>query len=677
MRLKLFSTTITLLILFSFVGTSIVPSGLTIRDLEIDSKLICYYEETSLRIINITYGQGLNIVLKNDGDAEATDIILNIKIQGGLIIKIPTTDFEIPLLTPGESIEKQIQIFGIGIGLLTEIPKITLSAYGSNAEITRRIINIKVFGPFVKKVNEIFNYEDAFDGYTLFAPMRSHSTYLINNSGEIIQIWDSNYPPGDAVYLLENGILLHTAFPGFNPTFMAGGIGGRVELLDINSNVLWEFRYSNDQYCLHHDVEMLPNGNILMIAWEYKTYAESIAAGRNPDLLFSGEMWPDHIIEVEPTGTSGGNIVWEWHVWDHLIQDYDPSKDNYGVVADHPELIDINFIGNLILNGDWNHINSIEYNEEFDQILLGVNMFSEIWIIDHSTTTVEAASHSGGRYGEGGDLLYRWGNPRAYRAGGFEDQKIFHTHDAQWIESGCPGEGNILFFNNGQGRPEGDYSSVEEIIPPVDSNGNYSYQPGLPYGPEDSIWEYFADNPSDLNAIIMSGTQRLPNGNTLICDGTMGIFYEVTYEKEIVWEYVVTYPNPYLNNVFKIRRYAPDYPGLENILNNSSPNKPTTPEGPINGKVGVEYFYTSSTTDSDRDDLFYIFDWGDESDSGWLGPYDSGEEVNTSHIWSKLGRYSIKVKAKDIYGRESEWSDLLIMRMPISTVFNRLLRNLN
>lgn len=149
----------------------------------------------------------------------------------------------------------------------------------------------------------------------------------------------------------------------------------------------------------------------------------------------------------------------------------------------------------------------------------------------------------------------------------------------------------------------------------------------------------------------------------------MGIFYEVTYEKEIVWEYVVIYPNPYLNNVFKIRRYAPDYPGLENILNNSPPNKPTTPEGPINGKVGFEYFYTSSTTDSDGDDLFYIFDWGDESDSGWIGPYDSGEDVNTSHIWSKLGRYSIKVKVKDIYGRESEWSDLLIMRMTTSTVF--------
>ncbi len=112
-----------------------------------------------------------------------------------------------------------------------------------------------------------------------------------------------------------------------------------------------------------------------MIAWEYKTATESIAAGRNPDLLHDGELWPDHIIEVEPTGTSGGDIVWEWHVWDHLIQDYDSTKENYGVVADHPELIDINFGGRQV---DFNHINSIDYNDEFDQILLSVNFFKEI-----------------------------------------------------------------------------------------------------------------------------------------------------------------------------------------------------------------------------------------------------------------------------------------------------------
>ena len=100
-----------------------------------------------------------------------------------------------------------------------------------------------------------------------------------------------------------------------------------------------------------------------MIAWEYKTSAEAIAAGRDPNKL-SDAMWPDHIIEVRPTGSTTGDIVWEWHVWHHLIQDYDSSKANYGVVGNHPELVDINYV--ISSQSDWLHANSIDYNEEFD-----------------------------------------------------------------------------------------------------------------------------------------------------------------------------------------------------------------------------------------------------------------------------------------------------------------------
>jgi hypothetical protein len=179
----------------------------------------------------------------------------------------------------------------------------------------------------------------------------------------------------------------------------------------------------------------------------------------------------------------------------------------------------------------------------------------------HSTTTAEAATHSGGNSGKGGDLLYRWGNPQTYGAGDASDQKLYRQHDAQWNELGCPGEGNILIFNNGNGRPEGLYSSIDEIIPPVDENGSYSLIPSSSYGPENQTWIYTAENPTDFYHPGISGAQRLPNGNTLICHGG-GTFFEVTHEKETVWEYINEFPTPATNNVFKIRRYDSNFPGL-------------------------------------------------------------------------------------------------------------------
>ncbi len=152
-----------------------------------------------------------------------------------------------------------------------------------------------------------------------------------------------------------------------------------------------------------------------MVAWEYKSAEEAIAAGRDPRLLTQGALWPDTLIEVEPVGSGGAKIVWEWRAWDHLIQDFDPSRDTFGDVAGNPQLIDLNFARDGA--ADWMHLNGIDYHPELDQIVVGSPFLNEIWIIDHSTTTAEAAGHTGGRSGRGGDLLYRHGNPQAYRAG--------------------------------------------------------------------------------------------------------------------------------------------------------------------------------------------------------------------------------------------------------------------
>jgi len=429
-----------------------------------------------------------------------------------------------------------------------------------------------------RTVGLVLSEEGASAGYTLFAPVQFNVTYLIDLEGNLVHSWQSDYVPGNSAYLLENGHLLRTA--AFDPTglppFAGGGAAGRVEEIDWSGSIVWEYEYASDTHLTHHDVEVLPNGNVLMIAWEYKSAAEAYAVGRQWGTLSEGSIWPDHVIEVEPSGSSGGTIVWEWHVWDHLIQDQDPQKASYGSPADHPERIDINYDPDGHGRADWCHTNGIDYNEDLDQIILSIRMFSEFWIIDHSTTTETAAGSTGGTSGKGGDLLYRWGNPAAYQAGGLDDQRLFVQHDAQWIESGLPGEGNILVFNNGAGRPGGDYSSIDEIILPVDGGGGYTLS-GSSYGPSGATWSYTAQNPADFYSSFISGAQRQPNGNTLVCQGAQGIFFEATSTGELVWEYIcpVTDTGPLqqgelipetglgtLNAVFRVYRYAADYPGL-------------------------------------------------------------------------------------------------------------------
>ena len=426
-----------------------------------------------------------------------------------------------------------------------------------------------------RTVGLFLNDSSSFNGYTLFAPNSYINTYLINNEGRLVNLWEGTHRPGLSAYLLENGNLLRTALVS-NSTFFGGGSGGLIQEFDWEGNQVWEFEYSTDQFYQHHDIERLPNGNTLIIAWEYKDYEEVLGAGRDPSLLSENFLWPDHIVEVQPDGATGGNIVWEWHVWDHLIQDFDPLQLNYGIVSEHPELVDINFVSNLpnSLGADWNHINAVDYNEDFDQIILSIHHFGEIWVIDHSTTTQEAASHTGGNSGMGGDLLYRWGNPQTYDRGDATDQMLFGQHDSHWIESGLPGEGNILIFNNGRNRPGGQYSTIDEIVPPVDQNGNYLLDPGSTYGPDSLFWTYVDPVPSDFFSPNVSGSQRQPNGNTLICNGTWGRFFEVTNEGELVWLYVnpviasgpMYYEDPIpgsQNWAFRVYRYAADYPGLE------------------------------------------------------------------------------------------------------------------
>ncbi len=414
------------------------------------------------------------------------------------------------------------------------------------------------------------------EGYTLFNPLRSTSVYLVDMQGELVHRWKTEYNTGQSVYLLENGNLLKSVDdPEPEGVFRGGGEGGIVQEIAPDGTVVWEFKFSDESKRHHHDIEPMPNGNVLLIAWEGKTYEEAVAAGINPSRMEDDDIWPDFVVEIEPVYPDGGNVVWEWHVWDHLVQELYRDKDNYGVVADHPELIDINAapahreqqqmaapetveslrgLGYIAgsaatdnrpeIGNDWLHSNSIDYNAELDQILISVRHFSEIWVIDHSTTTEEAAGHEGGRYGKGGDLLYRWGNPEAHGVGDPEDRQLFVQHDARWIPEGYPGAGNITVLNNGGGRPEPHWSSVDEIVPPMNPDGSYVMEPGEPTGPAAPVWTYTAPEPSDFYASFISGAHRLPNGNTIVGDGAGARMFEVGADNAVVWEM----DNPFLED---------------------------------------------------------------------------------------------------------------------------------
>jgi len=516
---------------------------------------------------NLTFGTilgglGLTPELANTGTTDLGNLTASITLANPGAVRIRPDTYPIPLLAAGKTIRFHIRVWGVGLGRHAALPQIQLAVYTDQGQHAAALLTVRVLGPFTRIQSISYEGED-YPGYILYSPEYSTKTLLMDKNGTIRHTWESPYIQGLGISLLENGDLLRTAMPNVNPVFISGGVTGRVERYDWNGTLTWGFNYSTPQHCLHHDIAMLPDGDILMVAWEYKTAQEAIAAGRDPSSLPLGELWPDHVIEVRPTGPASGDIVWQWHIWDHLIQDYDSTKANYGNVTDHPELLDINYgIHEGRDRADWNHINAIDYNPKFDQILLSVHNQREIWIIDHSTTTQEATGHTGGRSGHGGDLLYRWGNPRTYRRGTSQDQQLFGQHDAQWIPPGCPGEGDILLFNNGEGRPEGQYSTVDELRPPVDDNGTYTLIPGSAYGPSQPLWSYQARDPFDFYAGYLSSAQRLPTGTTLICDGDHGLFLEVTPEGNTVWEYRNRLPDPVDNQVFKAVCYAPSYPGL-------------------------------------------------------------------------------------------------------------------
>ena len=312
-----------------------------------------------------------------------------------------------------------------------------------------------------------------------------------------------------------------------------------VRLIEPNGDITWEYELNTNNEILHHDAERLPNGNILLIIWERIDTLSLEQLGGD----YTSDIFTEKIIEINP---STNDIVWQWRSIEHTIQDFNSNATNFGDISQNPNRIDINYNSNLS-DGDIMHSNGFDYDVEKDVIYLSINFYNEVWVIDHSTSTQEAAGTSGGNYNKGGDLVYRFGNPLTYN--NTEGDVLFdRNHFPNILENNELGAGNILIYVNGNSIAQ---STVYELDIPSDFSllPNTNNEPSI-------IWSFTDEN---LFSNKISGAVRLKNGNTLICEGDFG-YWEVTTNGEVVWKY-----NGLGTSFWRGYAYDLDAPGLSQL----------------------------------------------------------------------------------------------------------------
>ena len=360
--------------------------------------------------------------------------------------------------------------------------------------------------------------------YTLYSVKGSNSAQLVDTNNTIYKTWTfpSSKKTCFSSYLIPGDTLVRTV--SYTGAILSGGpFSGEIQKIDWNNNIVWDYIYSDSTHVLHHDICPMPNGNVLMIALEVKKAPQGTQAGGSANMQRRSDM----IIEVMPTGPVTGTIVWQWHLWDHLCQNYNPAKANYvASLVDNPQLIDINYDNSI----DFFHMNGIDYNAILDQITFSSYTFSEIYVIDHSTNTAQATGHTGGNSGKGGDIIYRWGNPSAYGAIG---NTVFNVvHDAHWVSPDNIYFPNYLCGYNNLGGV-GAKTAINVLNPPY--NGyNYTSTLGTAYEPLSSSWLYTTNSVNSKEG----SSQQLPNGNSLVCFTFLDTITEVNYSGETLWTYV-------------------------------------------------------------------------------------------------------------------------------------------
>ena len=378
----------------------------------------------------------------------------------------------------------------------------------------------------------IYDPTNVFDGYTLIYPHNQPNAYLLNFCGEVVHQWESDFDsrPGNTAYLMPNGDLVMTRRPASiagNPIW-AGGGGATVERRTWENEVIWSYTQNDDSARFHHDIAPMPNGNVLAICWEAIDSTAALAAGADPETLTGTGLWSEKIVELQPDGMGGAEVVWEWRLWDHLVQDVDADAANFGVVSEQPQKVDLNFPspGNP---ADFVHMNSIDYNPLNDHILVSAPEYDEVWVIDHSAFS-------------NGDLKWRWGNPAAYGVDDSTQHHLHYQHDANWVDEpyqmGSPFLGKISIFNNRVPGLEGQHSALTVVAPPYDEYENtYLLNDGV-FAPAAPDWEWEATDATSFSSGGLSSFQPLAGPRFLVCEGRAGRISEITLAGDTVWQYV-------------------------------------------------------------------------------------------------------------------------------------------
>ncbi len=401
----------------------------------------------------------------------------------------------------------------------------------------------------------VYDADNLTDDYVLVSPFRGNTSYLINREGNILQRWSSAESTLMG-YLREDGSVVRSIVTGVDNGINIGGKTGAIEIIDKDNNQIWKWELDTTTEALHHDIALLPNGNILASVWVIKDRAECIANGRDPSTIVEDRLIIDKVIEIEPVGTDQANIVWEWTLWDHLVQDFDSNQLNFGD-ASNGSLFDINQSTEGI---NFTHVNGLDYISSLDQIILNSRVLDEFIIIDHNLTTQQAATNTGGRYNKGGQILYRWGNPESYNSGTATDRELHDQHDTTFVGDNSLSRGTFLVFDN---QDDPNFSTIKEVNINVTADGVYPSIPASGNNPSTPVWSYSNE---EILSPRTSGVQRLPSGNTLITSTSGAIIREVNYAGEILWELDTTIEVDGVLEInssgFKSRSYPKDYAGV-------------------------------------------------------------------------------------------------------------------